>query len=276
MAPLSTLPDVVRRALAEDVGPGDATTESTVPADAAARARITQKAPGVIFGLDGAELAFRELDPAIELERHVEEGTWREGGPVLSIAGSARAILTGERTALNLLGRLSGVATATALAVRQVEGTGARILDTRKTTPGLRELEKAAVAAGGGTNHRFGLFDAILIKENHVAAAGGITNAVERARAQHPDLLLEVECETPQDVEEALAAGATRLLLDNMTPEEMRAIVQSVAGRAELEASGGITHDQLHHVAETGVDFVSLGALTHSAPNLDVSLLLEP
>ena len=276
MPPLSTLADVVRRALAEDVGSGDATTAATVPADARARARITQKAPGVIFGLDGAELAFRELDPEIRLERRVEEGSWRDGGPVLSIEGRARAILTAERTALNLLGRLSGVATATALAVREVEATGTRILDTRKTTPGLRELEKAAVAAGGGTNHRVGLFDAILIKENHVAAAGGITNAVARARERFPDLPLEVECETPEDVAEALAAGVPRLLLDNMTPEQMRAIVAEVAGRAELEASGGITTEQLRAVAETGVDFVSLGALTHSAPNLDLSLLLEP
>ena len=258
------------------MGSGDATTEATVPADATARARITQKAPGVIFGLDGAELAFRELDPDIEIKRHVEEGTWREGGPVLSIAGRARAILTGERTALNLLGRLSGVATATALAVREVEGTGARILDTRKTTPGLRELEKAAVAAGGGTNHRVGLFDAILIKENHVAAAGGIGNAVARARERFPDLLLEVECETAADVAEALAAGAPRLLLDNMSPDEMRAIAADVDGRAELEASGNITRANLREVAETGVDFISLGALTHSAPNLDLSLLLEP
>jgi nicotinate-nucleotide pyrophosphorylase (carboxylating) len=276
MAAHSTLAEVVRRALAEDVGPGDATTEATVPAEARARAVITQKAPGVIFGLDGAELTFGELDPHVAFERHAEEGTWRDGGPVLTIEGSARAILTGERTALNLLARLSGVATAAARAVRAVEGTGARILDTRKTTPGLRELEKAAVAAGGAVNHRFGLFDAILIKENHVAAAGGITNAVERARALHPDLLLEVECETRAEVDEALAAGATRLLLDNMPPSELRAIVEAVDGRAELEASGGITDATLREVAETGVDYISIGALTHSAPALDLSLLLEP
>ena len=276
MAPLSTLADVVRRALAEDVGPGDATTEATVPQGDRTRARITQKAPGVIFGLEGAELAFRELDPGATFERHVEEGVWREEGPVLTIEGDARAVLTAERTALNLLGRLSGVATATARAVKEVEGTGTRILDTRKTTPGLRELEKAAVAAGGGTNHRFGLFDAILIKENHVTAAGGIANAVARARALHPDLPLEVECETAADVDEALAAGAGRLLLDNMAPALLREMVERVAGRAELEASGGIVLGGLREVAETGVDFISLGALTHSAPTLDVSLLLEP
>jgi nicotinate-nucleotide pyrophosphorylase (carboxylating) len=268
--------DVVRRALAEDVGDGDVTTLATVPEDARARATITQKAPGVVFGLEGAELAFRELDPAIALERRTEEGVWREHGEVLRIEGSARAILTAERTALNVIGRLSGVATAAALAARAVEGTGTRILDTRKTTPGLRALEKAAVAAGGAHNHRFGLFDAILIKENHIAAAGGITAAVQAARAHAPDLLLEVECETRADVDEALAAGAPRLLLDNMDPRELRAIVAHVDGRAELEASGGITLAGLREVAETGVDYVSLGALTHSAPALDLSLLVAP
>ena len=268
--------DVVRRALAEDVGDGDITTLATVPEDAVARATITQKAPGVIFGLDGAELAFRELDPDVRLERVSPEGEWREHGEVLRIEGSARAILTAERTALNILGRLSGVATVTAIAVHAVAGTKARILDTRKTTPGLRALEKAAVAAGGGTNHRFGLFDAILIKENHIAAAGGITNAVEKARAARPDVLLEVECETRADVDEALAAGAPRLLLDNMAPAELRATVERVAGRAELEASGGITLANLREVAQTGVDFISLGALTHSAPALDLSLLVAP
>ena len=268
--------EVVRRALAEDVGDGDITTLATVPEDARARATITQKQPGVIFGLEGAELAFRELDPDISLERVAPEGEWREHGEVLHIEGSARAILTAERTALNILGRLSGVATATAIAVHAVAGTKARILDTRKTTPGLRALEKAAVKAGGGTNHRFGLFDAILIKENHVAAAGGITNAVSKARESRPDVLLEVECETRADVDEALEAGAPRLLLDNMTPHELREMVLHVDGRAELEASGGITIANLHEVAETGVDYISLGALTHSAPALDLSLLVAP
>jgi nicotinate-nucleotide pyrophosphorylase (carboxylating) len=268
--------EVVRRALAEDVGDGDITTLATVPSGASARATITQKAPGVIFGLAGAELAFRELDPDIRVERVAPEGRWREHGEVLHVEGSARAILTAERTALNLLGRLSGVATATAIAVHAVAGTQARILDTRKTTPGLRALEKAAVAAGGGTNHRFGLFDAILIKENHIAAAGGITRAVEAARTARPDVLLEVECETRADVDEALRAGAPRLLLDNMTPHELREEVLHVDGRAELEASGGITITDLYEVAETGVDYISLGALTHSAPALDLSLLVAP
>jgi nicotinate-nucleotide pyrophosphorylase (carboxylating) len=272
----SAFADVVRRALEEDVGTGDVTTEATVPADAHARAEIIQKAPGVIFGLQGAELTFRTLDPDIRLERRVEEGEWREHGEVLVIEGRARAILTAERTALNILGRLSGVATAAALAVRAVAGTSTRILDTRKTTPGLRALEKAAVKAGGGENHRFGLFDAFLIKENHIAAAGGIATAVERARAAHPELLLEVECETRADVDEALAAGVPRLLLDNMDVDELRAIVEHVDGRAELEASGGITLAALHEVAETGVDYISLGAITHSAPALDLSLLVAP
>jgi nicotinate-nucleotide pyrophosphorylase (carboxylating) len=268
--------DVVRRALAEDVGDGDATSAATVPADARARAVITQKAPGVLFGVRGAELAFTEVDPGAAVERRAEEGVWRDGGEVLRVEGAARALLTAERTALNVLARLSGVATATARAVREVQGTRAKVLDTRKTTPGLRALEKAAVAAGGGTNHRFGLFDAILIKENHAAMAGGVGAAVRAAREQRPDLPLEVECRTREEVDEALAAGAPRLLLDNMPPPELRAMVEHVAGRAELEASGGITLANLRAVAETGVDFISLGALTHSAPALDLSLLVVP
>ena len=267
--------DLVRRALAEDVGDGDATTEATVPAGARANARIVQKAPGVIFGLDAAEAVFRELDPDARVERRVAEGEWRDGGRVLDVEGSARALLTAERTALNLLGRLSGVATAAARAAREVEGTSARVLDTRKTTPGLRALEKAAVAAGGGTNHRFGLFDAILIKENHAAAAGGIAAAVRAARELRPDLPLEVEVRDRAEVDEALAAGAPRLLLDNMDVEQLRATVAHVAGRAELEASGNVTLADLRQVAETGVDFISMGALTHSAPALDLSLLLS-
>jgi len=268
--------DLVARALAEDAGAGDVTTEATVPADARARALITQKAPGVVFGLDVAEQTFRQLDPSIAFERMVEEGRWREGGPVLGIEGSARAILTGERTALNFLQRLSGVATAAARHVRAVEGTGARILDTRKTTPGLRALEKAAVAAGGGTNHRAGLYDAVLIKENHAAIAGGVDEAVRRAREAAPGLPLEAEARTLDEVEEALAAGARWILLDNMSPAQLREAVVRVAGRAELEASGGVTLEALPDIARTGVDFISVGAITHSAPALDLSLILEP
>jgi nicotinate-nucleotide pyrophosphorylase (carboxylating) len=195
---------------------------------------------------------------------------------VLRVAGSAAGILQAERTALNFLQRLSGIATLTARYVAAVEGTGARILDTRKTTPTLRPLEKAAVVAGGGTSHRFGLFDMVLIKENHVAAAGGVGPAVRAARATHGDLPIEVECETAAQVAEALEAGAPRILLDNMTPAEMRAIVADVAGRAELEASGGISLETVRAAAESGVHFVSVGALTHSAPALDLSLILEP
>ncbi|MDQ6606481.1 MAG: carboxylating nicotinate-nucleotide diphosphorylase [Actinomycetota bacterium] len=266
------------RALAEDVGAGDVTSAATVPADARARGLITQKAPGVVFGLEAAELAFGSLDPDARCRRLTAEGVWRESGPVLSVEGPARAILTAERTALNFLQRLSGVATLTARCVQAVEGTGARILDTRKTTPGLRALEKAAVAAGGGTNHRLGLYDAILIKENHAALAGGVGEAVRRARAYAPGLPLEVECRTLAEVDEALGAGGAggiRILLDNMTVDQLGAAARHVAGRAELEASGGVTLETLREIASTGVQFVSVGALTHSAPALDLSLLLQ-
>jgi nicotinate-nucleotide pyrophosphorylase (carboxylating) len=268
--------DAVARALAEDVGGGDVTTQATVPAGARARALITQKAPGVVFGLEVAVATFRALDPQISFEPLVAEGEWRDGGPVLRVEGAAGTILTGERTALNFLGRLSGIATLTARCVRAVEGTRARILDTRKTTPGLRRLEKAAVAAGGGTNHRIGLFDAVLIKENHAATAGGIAEAVHRVRQAELAAPVEVECRDLEEVDEALAAGARRILLDNMSVSQLRAAVEHVAGRAELEASGGVTVEALPEIAGTGVDFVSVGALTHSAPALDLSLILEP
>jgi nicotinate-nucleotide pyrophosphorylase (carboxylating) len=268
--------DVVARALAEDVGSGDVTTRATVPDGAQAVATITQKAPGVVFGLDVAQEAFAQADPELRIEPLAPEGVWQESGTViLRVTGSAAGILTAERTALNFLQRLSGVATLTAKYVRAIDGTGAKVLDTRKTTPTLRPLEKAAVVAGGGTRHRFGLFDMVLIKENHVAAAGGVGAAVRAARAAFPDLPLEVEAQTADEVREGLEAGAPRILLDHMTPEEMRAIVAEVAGRAELEASGNITLDTIRAAAETGVDFVSVGALTHSAPALDLSLILE-
>jgi nicotinate-nucleotide pyrophosphorylase (carboxylating) len=271
--------DVVARALAEDLGDGDVTTVATVPAETRARAVIRQKAPGVIYGLDVAEEVFRALDPDAAFTREVAEGVWRENGEVLRIEAHARALLSGERTALNFLQRLSGVATMAARAVQAIAGTDARILDTRKTTPGLRMLEKAAVAAGGATNHRAGLYDAILIKENHAALAGGVGAAVRRARQAAPGLPLEVECRDLAEVDEALGAGEVggiRILLDNMSPAQLHEAVAHVAGRAELEASGGVTLQTLREVASTGVDFVSVGALTHSAPALDLSLLLTP
>ena len=271
--------ELIDRALAEDVGDGDATTEATVDASARARAVITQKADGVISGLAVAEAVFRRLDPDAAIERLGPEGEWREApAPVLSVEGSARALLTAERTALNFLGRLSGIATATAKVVRAVEAAGgnAKILDTRKTTPGLRRLEKRAVADGGGVNHRAGLYDAILIKENHSAAAGGVGEAVRRARAARPDLPLAVEVRDAAEIDAALAAGAPRLLLDNMTPDEVRAAVARVGGRAELEASGGVdAQTVLVYATIEGLDYVSMGALTHSAPGLDLSLALE-
>ncbi len=270
--------ELVRTALEEDIGTGDVTTHATVSPDTRARALISQKAPGVIYGLEPAETAFALLDREASFDRLVGEGEWREdGGPVLSVECHARALLSAERTALNFLAHLSGVATMAARAAREVQGTGATVLDTRKTTPGLRALEKAAVAAGGATNHRAGLYDAILIKENHIAAAGGIVQAIERARAVAPELAgtLEVEVRDPDEIEQALAAGAPRLLLDNMDDEQLRAAVAQVAGRARLEASGGVTLQTLRARAQTGVEWISMGALTHSAPALDLSLIME-
>ena len=274
-----TLEALVDAALAEDVGAGDVTANATVDADARAVATITQKAPGVISGLAAAEAVFRRLDPDAAIERLGPEGEWREAGAgVLRVEGSARALLTAERTALNFLGRLSGVATLTARVVRAIEEAGgtAKLLDTRKTTPGLRTLEKQAVADGGGVNHRAGLYDFILIKENHAELAGGVGEAVRRARAARPELPLAIEVRDPAEIDEALAAGAPRLLLDNMSPDEIRAAVAQVAGRAELEASGGIDPETvLVYATISGLHYVSMGALTHSAPGLDLSLILE-
>ncbi len=272
------LTELVRRALQEDIRTGDVTTEATVGEGVRARALISQKAPGVIYGLAAAGEAFELLDPYVRVEDLVQEGVWgEEGGPVMSVEGRARALLTGERTALNFLAHLSGVATMTARASRVLQGTGAKVLDTRKTTPGLRMLEKAAVAAGGGTNHRAGLYDAILIKENHIAAAGGIAQAVARACEAAPALAgtLEVEVRNPDEISQALAAGVPRLLLDNMDDAQLRAAVAQVAGRASLEASGGVSLETLRARAETGVEWISMGALTHSAPALDLSMILE-
>jgi nicotinate-nucleotide pyrophosphorylase (carboxylating) len=267
---------MVRDFLAEDVGSGDVTTAATVPAGTRARARITQKQDGVISGLDAAAATFHATDPEATVTRLTDEGVHRTApAPVLEVTGCARGILEAERTALNLLGRLSGVATLTARYAAAVEGTGAKVLDTRKTTPGLRLLEKQAVAHGGGHNHRIGLYDMVLIKENHIAAAGGITQAITAARAHAPDLPLECEVRDLTELDEALEAGAPRVLLDNMSPDQLREAVTRTAGRAETEASGGVTLESVREIAQTGVTYVSVGALTHSAAALDLSLILE-
>jgi nicotinate-nucleotide pyrophosphorylase (carboxylating) len=271
---LETLEPVIRAALAEDVGSGDRTTEGLVPADARCKADLLLKEPGVVCGGAAARAVFQMLDPGVRVEVLLADGSRITDVPALvaTIEGPARAILTGERTALNIFGRLSGIATLTARYVDLVEGTGTTILDTRKTTPGLRALERYAVRCGGGVNHRFGLHDAILVKENHLRIAGGIAPAVAALRNGRP---IEVEAETLNDVAEALEAGVERILLDNMTPEQVRSAVELVNGRAQLEASGGISLATVRAYAEAGVDFISVGALTHSARSLDVSLEVE-
>jgi nicotinate-nucleotide pyrophosphorylase (carboxylating) len=264
-----TLPDT-RAWIAEDVGDGDVTTLAVVAEDRTCRAEIRTKEPGIVCGLEAAASVFAEL--GVTFRPQVEEGAHIEPGLVAEIEGPAHGVLAGERLALNLIGRLSGIATLTRRYVDAMEGTKARILDTRKTTPGLRLLEKHAVSCGGGTNHRIGLYDGILIKDNHLRLAGGVAAAVARARAAETGLEVEVEVETLDEVREALGAGAGAILLDNMTLEELRKAVDLAAGRATLEASGGVTLDTVRAIAETGVDFISVGALTHSVPSLDVSL----
>jgi nicotinate-nucleotide pyrophosphorylase (carboxylating) len=269
-----TLERIIHAALAEDIGAGDVTTEATVEADAVGTAELLVKEAGVVCGLRAAEETFRALDPDVRFEVFASDGdAVAAHGVVARVTGSERAILTGERVALNFLGRLSGIATLTRRYVDAVAGTGAAVLDTRKTTPGLRALEKHAVACGGGRNHRFGLDDAVLVKDNHLRAAGSIVGAVELVRAAS-DLPVEVECETLEQVREALAVGVDAILLDNMSLEELQAAVALVDGGARLEASGGITLDTIRTIAETGVDEISVGALTHSARSLDVSLEL--
>ena len=271
--------DLVRRALAEDVGRGDVTTEATIPAGTRAAGRIVARHAGVVAGLPLVALTFRLLDPAVHVEAMVADGAHVEAGAtLLRLSGDARALLTAERTALNFLGRLSGIATLAAQCMAAVAGTRAVVVDTRKTTPGLRALEKYAVRMGGAHNHRAGLDDGILIKDNHIAAAGGVHDAIERARASASHLLrIEVECETEDQVSDAVESGADVILLDNMPLERMRANVAWIRTHAPgtvIEASGSIGTDtaRLAAVAATGVDLISLGALTHSAPNFDVSL----
>jgi len=271
---------VVRMALAEDIGSGDLTTEALVSAQLRGRANVLLREPGVVAGIAVVDAVFRELAGDISFEwlasdgqRISEAGSRARADAVIGrVDGPTRALLTGERTALNLLGRLCGIATLTRRFVDAVAGTDALILDTRKTTPGLRALEKYAVRCGGGKNHRMGLYDAVLIKDNHVAAAGGVGHAVERARAAVPHRPIEVEADTLAQVREALDAGADRILLDNMDLASLRAAVAIVGGRVRLEASGGVSLATVRDIALTGVEFISVGALTHSARALDVSL----
>lgn len=266
---------LVRAALLEDIGPGDITTMLCVPAGTTATATVLAKQPGIIAGLAIAELTFKLLDPNAHWEALVEDGVRVGDGrtPLAVVTGDARALLTAERVALNFMQRLSGIATLTARYVRLTAGTHARIVDTRKTTPGLRALEKYAVRAGGGFNHRLGLYDCVLIKDNHIKAAGGIENAVAGAKAQIPHTMkIEVEAASLAMVEEALSAGADIILLDNMDTETMRRAVEMIGGRAISEASGNLAESRVAEVAATGVDVLSIGALTHSAPALDISL----
>jgi nicotinate-nucleotide pyrophosphorylase (carboxylating) len=262
---------VVAAALAEDVGDGDRTTTALVPAGTLCRAQLLLEEPGVVCGVPVAATVFRALDASVRVDAVVEEGAFATDPPVVvaELEGPARAVLTGERVALNLLARLCGIASLTRRFVELTEGTGATILDTRKTTPGLRALEKYAVRCGGGANHRAGLYDAILVKENHLRIAGGIAAAVASLNGSHD---VEVEAETLDQVREALAAGVPRILLDNMSPEQLANAVELAGGRATLEASGGVSLATARSIAETGVDFISVGALTHSARSLTVSL----
>jgi len=267
---------LLRAALAEDLGPGDITTEAVVDRAARARARVVGREPLVLSGSRPFIRVFQLLDPELAVTAHCEDGARVAANqPLFTVYGSARAILSGERTALNLLQRLCGIATATRRMVEEIAGTGCRLLDTRKTTPLWRCWEKAAVRDGGGGNHRFGLFDGILIKDNHVAAAGGVAEAVRRARARAPHTLkVEVEIDRLDQLEQALAAGADVVLLDNFSPAMLRRAVAMNGGRALLEASGGVTLETAREVAATGVDLVSCGALTHSARAIDLSLEL--
>ncbi|MGH3008788.1 MAG: carboxylating nicotinate-nucleotide diphosphorylase [Gaiellaceae bacterium] len=265
---------VVTAALAEDLGDGDATTLALVPEAARCRAELVLEEPGVVCGVPAAAAVFRALDPSVTVEAKLDEGTAVSETPaVLAVVeGPARAVLSGERVALNLVGRLCGIASLTHRFVELTDGTPTEILDTRKTTPGLRALEKYAVRCGGGRNHRAGLYDGVLIKENHIRVAGGIREALNALNGHADGLPVEIEAETLAQVREAVAAGAPRILLDNMSPEQVREAVTEVAGRVELEASGGMSLATVRAYAETGVDFVSVGALTHSARSLHVSL----
>jgi nicotinate-nucleotide pyrophosphorylase (carboxylating) len=268
--------DIVRRALDEDVGAGDITTDATVAPTRRARGIFVIKADCVLAGFDVALEAFRLLDPGIRATVRAGDGEWcHRGDEVAEVSGTARALLIGERTALNFLQRLCGIATRTRRFVDAADGQ-ITILDTRKTTPTLRVLEKYAVRAGGATNHRVGLFDAILIKENHIHIAGGVANAVALTRERHPGLSIEIEAENLDEVDDALVAGADIVLVDNFEVEDIREAVRRARGRAKVEISGGVTLDRIKTLAATGADFVSVGGLTHSAPAIDISFEIEP
>jgi nicotinate-nucleotide pyrophosphorylase (carboxylating) len=277
--PGSVVDKAVAEALAEDLGlGGDITTEATVLAGTRSSGVIVARKPGTVAGMQLAEAAFRALDPEAAFEVIVGDGGRIEAGGVIArLSGDARALLTAERTALNFLGHLSGIATLTARYVTAVAGTKARIIDTRKTTPGLRALEKFAVRCGGGVNHRFGLFDAILIKDNHIVAADGIASALQRARAHAGHMVkVEIEVTTLDELDDALQLAPDAVLLDNMPLSTLKAAVAEVAGRVLTEASGGVTLDTVRGIADTGVDLISVGALTHSAPVLDIGLDFDP
>ena len=261
-------------ALEEDVGLGDVTTQATVPVDAEGVARMWAKEGGVIAGLEVASAVFEWLSPEVEFTPHVEEGASVVAGDTLAtIEGDLRTILTGERTALNFIQRLSGVATQTAALVKAIEGTGVQVIDTRKTTPGLRMLEKYAVSLGGGANHRWALDSGVLIKDNHILAAGGVTEALEAARTTAPhSLALEIECKEIEQVEEAVAAKADIIMLDNMRGEVLQRALAAVSGQCKIEVSGGITLENIREVALPGVHWISVGALTHSVRAIDISL----
>jgi nicotinate-nucleotide pyrophosphorylase (carboxylating) len=268
--------EIVRRALAEDLGWGDVTTEATVPADLRARGIIVAKSPCVIAGLDVAAEAFSQLDPACGFERKKKDGDLCAPGTVVAeLHGRAAAMLTAERTALNFLQRLSGIATLTRRFVDAAAGA-ITVLDTRKTTPTLRALEKYAVRAGAGTNHRAGLDDGVLVKDNHVRLAGGVEEAVRRMKAANPEMPIEVEAQTLDQVDAAIAAGADIILFDNLPIDAIREAVRRVGGRAKIELSGGVTLERIPELAKTGANYVSVGALTHSAPAADLSFELEP
>jgi nicotinate-nucleotide pyrophosphorylase (carboxylating) len=268
--------DIVRRALAEDCGTGDVTTEATVPPTQHARGVFLVKAPCVLAGLEVAAETFRQLESSVTIRFSKADGDSCESGEQIGIAtGLARTLLVGERTALNFLQRLSGIATRTRAFVDAAAG-GITILDTRKTTPTLRVLEKHAVAVGGATNHRSGLYDAILIKDNHVRLAGGVTAAIAACRNLRPDLKLEIEAQSLEQFDEALAAGADIILVDNMPLDDVREAVRRAAGRTRIEISGGVTLERIPALASTGADYVSVGGLTHSAPAVDISFEIEP